>query len=145
MARMCEGGWWRSKQGIGAGCADGEGERSFDSAALRSGNRGEAPKEPGALREGRAMYCVYVLTNASRTLYIGVTNDLVRRVEEHRSKTVPGFSRQYNVTELVYYECIEDRDAARARERQLKGWGRAKKMALVESANPSWEDLATRL
>ena len=87
-------------------------------------------------------YYVYILTNASRTLYVGVTNSLERRMHQHRMKTVPGFASQYNITMLVYYEAFERPDDAIAREKQLKRWSRAKKVALVESLNPSWADLS---
>ncbi len=87
-------------------------------------------------------YYVYVLAGVSGTLYTGVTNDLVRRVGEHRSKTTPGFTRRYNVTRLVYFEDTAEVEAAIAREKQLKGWRRSKKVALIESVNPTWRDLA---
>ncbi|MFL5382582.1 MAG: GIY-YIG nuclease family protein [Longimicrobiaceae bacterium] len=76
-------------------------------------------------------YFVYILSNASRTLYIGVTNDLVRRVYEHEQKQVPGFTAQYNVTQLVYYEEAAHPQVAIAREKELKGWRRSRKVALV--------------
>jgi len=87
-------------------------------------------------------YYVYILTNRSRTLYTGVTNDLQRRVYEHKHKLVPGFTAKYNLTRLVYYEATPDIRAAIAREKQIKGWLRAKKIALIESMNPKWEDLS---
>ena len=87
-------------------------------------------------------YYVYVPTNASRTLYVGVTNDLVRRVYEHKQKLVPGFSKKYNVTWLAYYEATSDIRAAIQREKQIKAWRRSKKVALIEAVNPRWKDLA---
>jgi putative endonuclease len=81
----------------------------------------------------------------SRTLYIGMTSDLVRRMEEHRSGAVSGFTSQYNVTRLVYYETTEDVQAATARERQLKGWRRSKKLGLIDGVNPGWRDLGRDL
>jgi len=81
-------------------------------------------------------YYVYIMTNRSRTLYIGVTNNLERRVYEHKHKLVPGFTSQYNITQLVYFELTSDVRAAIAREKQIKGWLRTKKIALIESANP---------
>lgn len=87
-------------------------------------------------------FYVYILTNASRTLYVGVTNDLVRRVWEHRNKTVPGFTSKYHVTRLAWFEETRNVAAAIAREKQIKGWRRAKKLALIDSANPGWRDLA---
>jgi putative endonuclease len=73
---------------------------------------------------------------------VGVTNDLTRRVWEHRQKLVPGFTARYGITRLVYFEMTDSIEAAIAREKQIKGWLRAKKVALVESVNPAWRDLA---
>ena len=87
-------------------------------------------------------YCVYVMTNRSKTLYVGVTNDLVRRVYEHKEKLVPGFTTRYNLTQLAYYEGTSDVTAAIRREKEMKGWLRRKKVALIESVNPDWEDLS---
>jgi len=88
-------------------------------------------------------YFVYIMTNASKTLYTGVTNDLVRRVYEHKHKLVKGFTAKYNMTRLVCYEALDDIREAIAREKRIKGWLRAKKVALVESTNPEWKDLST--
>ena len=82
------------------------------------------------------------MTNDSGTLYIGVTNDLQRRVYEHKKKLVEGFTKKYNITKLVYYEETHDVTTAIEREKQLKGWLRKKKVVLIESMNPYWEDLA---
>jgi putative endonuclease len=87
-------------------------------------------------------YYVYILTNKSRTLYTGVTNNLMRRVYEHKDKLVKGFTSKYNLQYLVYYETTTDIYAAIAREKQIKGWLRAKKMALIDSVNPQWKDLS---
>jgi putative endonuclease len=87
-------------------------------------------------------YYVYIMTNIARTLYTGVTNDLERRVYEHKVKAVPGFTSRYNLTLLVYYESGEDIAAAISREKQIKGWRRNKKIALIESINPGWKDLS---
>ena len=89
------------------------------------------------------IYYVYILANATATTtYIGVTNDLVRRVYEHKHNLDPGsFTAKYNVHKLVYYECSNDARTAIAREKQLKGWNRARKNKLVQSRNPRWEDL----
>ncbi len=87
-------------------------------------------------------YYVYIMTNKSRTLYTGVTNDLGRRVYEHKQKLVPGFTSKYNITRLVYFETTEDIRAAIEREKQIKGWLRSKKVALIESENPEWRDLS---
>lgn len=87
-------------------------------------------------------YFVYILSNRSKTLYVGVTNDLERRVQEHKSGRIEGFSSRYRVTQLVYYEASGDIKAAIAREKQIKGWLRRKKAALIESMNPEWDDLS---
>ena len=88
------------------------------------------------------IYYVYMLSNSKRNLYIGVTNDLVRRVYEHKRKLVDGHSRKYNITWLVYYEETTDVMAALEREKQLKKWRRSKKEVLIESMNPKWKDLS---
>jgi len=87
-------------------------------------------------------FYVYIMTNGSRTLYTGVTNDLERRVYEHKHELVPGFTQKYNITLLVYYEATPDIRSAIAREKQIKGWLRSKKIALIESVNPEWQDLS---
>ena len=87
-------------------------------------------------------YYAYIMTNRSGTLYIGVTNDLERRVFEHKQKLVPGFTSQYNIGRLIYYEATSDVHAAIAREKVLKGWTRKKKLDLVRSMNPKFLDLA---
>jgi putative endonuclease len=90
----------------------------------------------------RKEYYVYLMTNKSRTLYTGVTNNLERRVYEHKHKLFPGFTSKYNITKLVYYEAGDNVSVAIAREKQIKGWLRAKKIALIESMNPEWRDLS---
>ena len=87
-------------------------------------------------------YYVYIMTNHSGTLYTGMTNDLGHRVYEHKHNLVPGFPRKYDITKLVYYEEGPEVDAALTREKQIKGWPRAKKVALIESKNPEWKDLS---
>ena len=87
-------------------------------------------------------YCVYIMASKSRTLYTGVTSDLERRVLEHRRKLVPGFTARYNIDRLVYYEVCGDPRAAISQEKQLKGWTRLRKVALVESLNRDWKDLS---
>ena len=82
------------------------------------------------------------MTNKSRVLYVGVTNDLERRIYEHRQKLVPGFTAKYNITQLAYFEVTQDIHAALAREKQIKGWVRRRKTALIESVNPEWVDLS---
>ena len=89
-------------------------------------------------------YFVYILANWSRTLYVGVTNDLERRVFEHKQRLVAGFIRRYRIDRLMYFESTSDVLAAISREKQLKGWSRRKKVALIEAANPGWEDLSER-
>ena len=87
-------------------------------------------------------YFVYILTNKSRTFYVGVTNNLERRMSEHKQKLIDGFTKKYNITLLVYYETFTDVREAIAREKQLKDWRREKKIALIESMNPTWQDLS---
>ncbi len=89
------------------------------------------------------MYYVYLLASRKHgTLYLGVTNDLVRRVYEHKTKVMEGFTSRYHADVLVYFEETEDVQAATAREKQIKGWARARKIALIELANPRWSDLS---
>ena len=87
-------------------------------------------------------YYVYIMTNHRGTLYTGVTNELTRRVYEHRQKIVRGFTKKYNISKLVYYEATGDVESALGREKQIKGWVRIKEVALIESVNPHWVDLA---
>ena len=88
-------------------------------------------------------YYVYILTNKNnRVMYIGVTNDLVRRLYEHKQELVDGFTKRYHVHKLVYYEQTTDVRSAIEREKQLKGWIRARKNELVETINPDWRDLS---
>ena len=89
-------------------------------------------------------YYVYIMTNKSRTLYTGVTNNLERRVYEHKQKLIPGFTTKYNISRLVFFEATQNIRAAIEREKQIKGWLRSKKIALIESVNPQWEDLSSR-
>ena len=89
------------------------------------------------------LFFVYVLTNASRTsLYTGITSTLSDLIYEHKTKAYSGFTSKYNVNRLVYYERFSRVDEAIAREKQIKGWRRAKKVALIESMNPKWDDLS---
>jgi len=90
-------------------------------------------------------FYVYIMANKSRTLYTGVTNDLERRVFEHKNKLVSGFTEKYNVNRLVFYEETSDINAAITREKQIKGWLRARKIELIESVNPEWRDLSERM
>ncbi|MDM3870179.1 GIY-YIG nuclease family protein [Porticoccus sp. W117] len=89
-----------------------------------------------------AQYFVYILTNkTNRVIYTGVTNNLERRLFEHRSNQVPGFTAKYRCHKLVYFEDTPSVEAAITREKQIKGWLRKKKIALVNSVNPNWDDL----
>ena len=82
------------------------------------------------------------MTNRSRTRYTGVTGDLARRVHEHRHRLVPGFTSRYQIDRLVHAEQFSEAPDAIAREKQIKGWVRAKKLALISESNPGWRDLA---
>lgn len=89
---------------------------------------------------------VYILTNkTNRVIYTGVTNDLIRRVSEHRSGSYRSFTKKYNVTKLVYYEIYGDIKLAIQREKQIKAGSRSKKISLIEKLNPEWNDLFTHL
>ena len=91
-----------------------------------------------------SQYYVYIMSSYRGTLYTGVTNDLERRVYEHRHKLVPGFTEKYNVSRLVFWQASESLESARAREKEIKGWRRSKKVVLIEELNPYWSDLSTR-
>jgi len=89
------------------------------------------------------MYYVYILTNKTHTvLYTGVTNDIDRRLYEHRSKVLGGFTAKYNAHKLVYVERYQNVKDAIAREKQIKSWRRSRKLEIVERFNPSWNDLS---
>jgi putative endonuclease len=91
-------------------------------------------------------YYVYIMTNSKNTvLYVGVTNDLTRRVYEHKEKLANGFTRKYNITKVVYYEVFEDIENAILREKQLKAGSRQKKVQLINSINRNWHDLYDEL
>jgi putative endonuclease len=85
------------------------------------------------------------MSNRSGTLYMGVTNDLARRLYAHKNKLIPGFTEKYRITRLVYFEITSDVESAIAREKQIKGWLRSKKIALIESVNPEWKDLGEEI
>ena len=87
-------------------------------------------------------YYVYIMASERRTIYTGMTNDIRRRVGEHKQKQIPGFTQRYNVTRLVYVETRATAREAIRREKQIKGWRRSKKLALVASLNPRWRDLS---
>jgi len=86
-------------------------------------------------------YYIYILTNDSGTLYIGITSNLIKRVWEHKNKVVKGFTEKYNIDKLIHYEIYEDPEQAILREKQLKNWSRAKKLVLVRKANSKFEEL----
>jgi putative endonuclease len=91
------------------------------------------------------MYFVYILASLSGTLYVGLTDDLRRRLEEHRLALVDSFTKKYNVNRLMYYETFHDSKIAEKREIQIKKWRREKKIALFANTNPRWEDLTKQL
>lgn len=90
-------------------------------------------------------YWVYIVASRSGTLYIGITNSLDRRMREHKSRSVEGFSSKYHCDRLVYFEKFDCVHKAIGREKQLKGWRREKKIALIVTRNPRWEDFAEKL
>jgi putative endonuclease len=90
-------------------------------------------------------YYVYILSSRSRTIYTGVTNNLRRRIAEHRSGVVPGFASKYKISRLVHFEMFADIRDAILREKQIKKWRREEKIALIESRNPTWADLAAEM
>ena len=89
------------------------------------------------------LYYVYLLTNwNNKVIYVGITNDLRRRLFEHKSKLVKGFTEKYNIYKLIYYESTSDVESAIGREKEIKKWRREKKNKLVETTNPEWKDLS---
>ena len=86
------------------------------------------------------VYCVYILASRSKVLYTGVTSQLLERVKQHREGLVPGFTTRYRIHRLVHFESFSNPKSVIAREKQIKGWGRAKKVALIDSVNPNWMD-----
>ncbi len=87
-------------------------------------------------------FFVYIMNSPTGTLYTGMTNDLNRRVYQHKNKLIEGFTSKYNVTRLAYFEETSDVKAAIAREKEIKGWRRSKKLVLIKTINPKWQDLA---
>ena len=87
-------------------------------------------------------YYVYIMSSSNGTLYIGVSNDLVRRISEHRQGLIKGFTKKYQCYKLIYYENYSDIKQAISREKQLKNWNRNKKQALIKQVNPYWKDLS---
>ena len=92
--------------------------------------------------DDRRCYCIYILTNRSQTLYVGVTNNLHRRVREHKFGNGSELCKRYKIDRLVYYESFDDVRNAIDREKRIKGWLRTKKMQLIVSVNPTWNDLS---
>ena len=90
-------------------------------------------------------YYVYIMTNNSKTLYTGITNNLNRRVYEHKNKLVEGFTKKYRINKLVYFEMFNKADDAIRREKQIKDWLRQKKLNLIDQMNPEWKDLSEGL
>jgi putative endonuclease len=87
-------------------------------------------------------YFTYIVASKSRTLHVGVTGDLMKRIFQHKQKTHSGFTARYNCNRLVWFERFTEVSAAIQREKELKGWTRVKKTVLIEAANPTWEDLS---
>jgi putative endonuclease len=108
---------------------------------VRRNDASHGARTPYDPRMSRTYY-VYILASPSRVLYVGVTNDLTRRLAEHRSGVASAFTRRYLVRRLVHVETASDPRDAIARETQLKRWTRRKKVALIEESNPTWKDLA---
>jgi putative endonuclease len=87
-------------------------------------------------------YFVYILSSRSRNLYVGITGDLIRRMWEHHTHVVAGHTARYRINRLAYFEIVSDPASAIAREKQIKGWLRSRKIRLIERSNPTWENLA---
>jgi putative endonuclease len=87
-------------------------------------------------------YAVYIMASKSRTLYIGVTGNLEQRMYQHKNKLIAGFTSKYNIDRLVYFALTSDVVPAIEKEKQIKGWTRAKKIVLIETTNPTWQDLS---
>lgn len=99
-------------------------------------------------RGSRSLMNFYVYILAAKrngTLYVGITNNLLERVNQHKAKTIDGFTKKYNIDKLVYYEQAEDVSSAIEREKQIKKWNRKWKLNLIEKHNPEWEDLYQKL
>ena len=92
--------------------------------------------------QAQKQYYVYIMTNKSGTLYTGMTNNIKKRVCNHKNKLIPGFTEKYNINRLVYYKTFDDVYSAIAREKTIKGWLRKKKIELIQETNPDWKDLA---
>lgn len=109
------------------------------------GGAGYAPVRCATAAVQMDDYYVYITTNhTGSVLYVGVTNALEQRASEHRLRSADGFTKRYKAGKLVYYESTTDVRAAIAREKEIKGWSRRKKLALIESMSPRWKDLADK-
>jgi putative endonuclease len=89
-------------------------------------------------------YFIYIITNKTGTLYIGLTNNIKKRIYEHKNKLIEGFTKKYNIDRLLYFETFRDMDSAIAREKTLKGWLRKKKLELIRDSNPEWKDISEK-
>ena len=94
---------------------------------------------------GSKTYYVYIMTNQSRTMYVGLTNNIRRRMREHKAGLIEGFTHRYHIDTLVYFESFGDVESAIAREKQIKNWRREKKLRLINQENPDWRDLSDGL
>jgi len=92
--------------------------------------------------QAQNQYYVYIMTNKSGTLYTGITNDIKKRIYTHKNKLIPGFTKKYNISRLIYFEIFGDVYFAISREKTIKGWLRKKKIELIRKTNPDWKDLA---
>jgi putative endonuclease len=117
---------------------------SFDYVVVRKANNGFAQDDSEQGVMDHKKYWVYIVVSRTGTLYIGMTNNLYRRVLDHKSGEFEGFASKYGCNRLVYSESFDDVRKAIDREKQLKGWRREKKTALIESLNPCWQDLAEK-
>ncbi len=117
---------------------------SFDCVAARFASANFAQDDSWRFVRKDHKYFVYIVCSRSGTLYLGMTNSIYRRALEHKRGEIEGFSSKYHCDRLVYYESFDDVHQAIRREKQLKGWTRAKKTALIESNNPRWDDLAEK-
>jgi len=115
-------------------------------AVIARSLRRSNPKKKHKITMNKQSYYVYIMTNTENgTLYTGVTNDLVRRVYEHKNKLIDGFTKKYDLTKLVYYEIYDDIETAIIREKQLKGGSRKRKLDLINKFNKQWEDLYEKI
>jgi putative endonuclease len=94
------------------------------------------------IQNNMKQYYVYIMSSKSRTLYTGITDDLTRRVFEHKKGLIDGFTKKYHINRLIYYEVTDDIHSAIRREKQIKGWLRNKKLALIKTTNTEWKDLS---